>query len=54
MKQLAKAETDALLRLFAEVKQDPAACERLQDKCKWEHMTLLAVLKHWGDPRRWP
>ena len=28
--------------------------ERLKAKCRWEHMTLLAVLMEWGDPRGWP
>lgn len=27
--------------------------ERLKAKCRWEHMTLLAVLVEWGDPREW-
>lgn len=46
-------------RLLKELKDlrdtaDGSAFRRLQDKARWEHMTLLAVLLDWGDPRKWP
>lgn len=45
--------TAAERALLNEVKADPAAYQRLQDKARWEGMTLFAVLAAWGDPRRW-
>lgn len=42
-------------RLLKELREaDGTAFRRLQDKARWEHMTLLAVLLDWGDPRKWP
>ena len=34
-------------------KSGTEAEERLRAKCRWEHMTRLAVLVEWGDPREW-
>jgi len=41
------------LTILQEVKKDSEAWERLQSKCQWEHMSLTAVIKEWGDPRTW-
>ncbi len=27
--------------------------QKLRDKCSWEHMSRTAVIKSWGDPRKW-
>jgi len=27
--------------------------ERLRAKCQWEHMSRMAVVLDWGDPRGW-
>jgi len=27
--------------------------QRLCAKCNWEHMTRIAVILEWGDPREW-
>ena len=40
-------------RLMEEVKKDLNAYQRLKDKANWEHMSLFAILKDYGDPRRW-
>ena len=39
--------------LMEEIKQDPDAYEKLKAKARWEHITLFAVLKSYGDPRNW-
>lgn len=39
--------------LFAEVRADQAAYRLLKHKASWERMSLYAVLKCWGDPRKW-
>ena len=39
--------------LMAQIKQDTNAYKRLQAKARWEHISLFAVLKDYGDPRRW-
>ena len=46
--------TEAAQQLFKEIKADPAAYARLQDKARWEGVSLFAVLRKWGDPRKWP
>ena len=33
---------------------DTEAEEKLQAKCRWEHMSRTAVILEWGDPRTWP
>ena len=45
--------TEAEKKLYAEVQADPVAYQRLRDKARWEHMTLFAILREWGDPRKW-
>jgi hypothetical protein len=47
------AITEKDIQLMAEIKEDPKAYDLLRAKCRWEHMTLYAVLKGWGDPREW-
>lgn len=43
------------LRISKEVrKEDSDAEHELRAKCKWEHMTRMAVILEWGDPRTWP
>ena len=44
---------EAKLMLDEIRKNDPDAYYKLRCKCKWEHMTLTAVLREWGDPREW-
>ena len=39
--------------LMDEVTKDPIALELLKNKCRWEAMSRYAVLKEWGDPRKW-
>ena len=39
--------------LMDEVMKDPIALELLKNKCRWETMGRYAVLKEWGDPRKW-
>jgi hypothetical protein len=43
-------EMDDLMR---EVRKDKRAFKKLQAKAQWEHISLFAVLKSWGDPRKW-
>ena len=45
--------TEVERRLYAEVQADPVAYQRLQEKARWEHMTPFAILREWGDPRKW-
>ena len=45
--------TDEERRTLDEIIQDPKAVERMKAKCQWEHMSWLAVLREWGDPRTW-
>lgn len=40
-------------RLFEEIKKDPEAYELLKGKARWEQMSLMAVLRDYGDPRNW-
>lgn len=40
-------------KLMKEICADPVAKSLLQGKCKWEHMSMYAVLHEWGDPRKW-
>jgi len=41
------------LRILDEVrKAGGQPWERLKAKAQWEHMSLTAVIKEWGDPRR--
>jgi hypothetical protein len=47
------AITDRQRAIMAAVRADPAAYERLRDKCRWEGMGQYAVLAEWGDPREW-
>lgn len=42
------------LQISKELHQKGGKAEkRLQDKCKWEHMSRSAVIMEWGDPRTW-
>ncbi len=45
--------TDEIMKLLEEVKKDPAAYQRLKNKCQWERETQTYVLRNWGDPRTW-
>jgi len=45
--------TKEKIALMNEIKADPVAYKRLQDKAVWERMTMHAVLSGWGDPREW-
>ena len=40
-------------KLMAEIRANPKAYIKLIAKADWERMTLYAVLKEWGDPRKW-
>ena len=40
-------------KLMEEIKKDKKAFQRLKNKAVWENMTTFAVLKEWGDPRKW-
>ena len=40
-------------KLFYEVRGDAAAYARLQAKARQEGMSLYAVLREWGDTRKW-
>lgn len=46
--------TDKERALMREVSADPIAASLLTHKCRWEGMSRYAVLKEWGDPRKWP
>lgn len=39
-------------KLMSEVKKDPKAYRWLLHKANWEGMTLYAVLRGYGDPRK--
>ena len=39
--------------ILNKTKENPILWEKLRAKCKWEHMTLLAVILGWGDPKDW-
>lgn len=42
------------LRITQEVyEEDGEAEQRLRAKCQWEHMSRMAVVLDWGDPRTW-
>jgi hypothetical protein len=45
--------TDKEVALQKEIRADPIAYKLLQGKCQWEHMGQFAVLREWGDPRKW-
>lgn len=45
--------TEEEKRLMEEVRKNSDAYKKLQDKARWEHMSLFAVLAEWGDPRTW-
>ena len=34
-------------------KNNPEFMQSLRDKCKWEQMNQVSVVKEWGDPRNW-
>ena len=39
-------------RIGTEIAREGGAAEEwLRDKCNWEHMTRMAVILEWGDPR---
>lgn len=41
-------------RIFKEVRAENGdAWRKLRDKARWEGITLLAVIRQWGDPRKW-
>lgn len=45
---------DWSLQVSKEVKKAGGKAEReLGEKCKWEHMSRMAVILEWGDPRKW-
>jgi hypothetical protein len=47
-------ETDATLRIFEEVRKEGGeAWENLRAKCEWERLSMMAVIRIWGDPRTW-
>ena len=42
------------LRISREVyDENGLAWQRLAAKCRWEHMSTIAVIREWGDPRGW-
>lgn len=45
--------TQETLDLLAEIRKDEKAWQRLRDKAQWERMSLTAILREWGDPRKW-
>ena len=45
--------TDEDKNLMEEIKKDPDAYQQLRDKANWEQMSLYAILKDYGDPRKW-
>ena len=40
-------------KLLEEIKTAPEAYEKLRAKARWEQMGLYAVLRDYGDPRKW-
>jgi hypothetical protein len=40
-------------KLMVEIRKDPEALRRLKEKCQWESMGTYAVLREFGDPRKW-
>ena len=44
---------DEAIIILNKTKENPILWEKLKDKCMWEHMTLLAVILNWGDPKDW-
>jgi hypothetical protein len=42
-------------QIYQAIKNSNArALQRLREKCQWEGMGLLAVIREFGDPRKWP
>lgn len=39
--------------LMSEIRKDDKAFQKLKNKAQWEHMTHFAILREWGDPRKW-
>lgn len=39
--------------LLQKIIKNPIAFKLLQDKARWEAMTLSGTLQEWGDPRKW-
>ena len=49
-----KDELARALRISSEIyAADGKVEEALRAKCNWEHMTRMAVILEWGDPREW-
>lgn len=47
-------ELDHTPEILSDLRANSAAAyKKLQDKCRWEQMTLTAVLAEYGDPRLW-
>ena len=40
-------------KLMEELKKDRDAYNKLRAKAQWEQISLFAVLKDYGDPRKW-
>ena len=54
MNRITDKERENALKILDEVKkEDDEALEKLRQKCKWEHVSLLGVILQWGDPRGW-
>jgi hypothetical protein len=46
--------TPKSIRIEEEVRKENGKAEQLlRAKCNWEHMSRLAVIREWGDPRLW-
>lgn len=46
--------SDEILKIEKEVRDQGGEPEkRLRDKCNWEQMSRTAVIRIWGDPRKW-
>ena len=49
-----KYTNEELLKISNEIRQSGGLIEeRLRNKCQWERMTRMSVIKSWGDPRNW-
>jgi hypothetical protein len=47
------AVTEKEIALWKEIRSDPVVKELIGEKCRWEHLSCYAVLREWGDPRKW-
>ena len=54
MDRTANIATEEEARIEKEVREENGtAYQRLREKCRWEQMGQLAVIREWGDPRKW-